>query len=406
MNAYSAKSFPDQKPYFKTPFETRSIVQDPKTNKFSLLFILQSDAPPGSFKKIDDLLHFSCQKVVPSFIPMVSKNEINSNVSYLFEDAVSSLEDLINMKETLFSFNEILGYFKTIVNGMAFLEMNQKLANLKPNALFLTANKTVKCSEIIEFSEEALSQGMENLRALMILLCNPNRFKDVKDILEMNERKSEEFFEDLRKRFRMELENMEEIKKAEMFIGILRKVWVRKKGKKINFLELFGKCLQLGDKSSLENAILAIDGKICEILIYNFHFFLIFGAILVFWNFFYCKLVFENFFLILKKIFIFFLGEDEKKTFSSKKSLESTSTEDSLSMPSIKNLLCSSFDFKVEPSEKPSFPDSSELYNCGKEKFELINDTGTIVTFGLASKKYSGKVSKEKYSEKKYFMMN
>lgn len=352
----SPHPFHEEKAYFKYPFESLSIVEDPKTSKSTLVYAIQEDAPPGSFRKIEDLLELNLLKSVPSLIPVISKNEAkNNNTFFIFEDITKSLEDVIRSNEGVFSFNEIVSYFKSVVSGMAFLEMNKKLANLKPNALFFSSGKMIKCCEIVCFSEEVLKKEIENFRVLMILFCgkNPETLNELMDLENI-----QKFLEDLQKRFMSEVFIFEDKNRVVIFISILKKLLAKKKSKRLSFIDLFGKCLQLGDKNSFEKAILAID---------------------------------SNFFSILIIIIIFFIyceGEEEKNTISSKKTMDPNSPIDDRGLNSLVSIsnLCSQSLFESEQTEKSLLADSPES-KSPKEKFEFWNEKRTIKTFGSASRK-------------------
>lgn len=259
----SPHPFYEEKAYFKYPFESLSIVEDPKTLKSTLIYAIQEDAPPESFRKIEDLLDLNLQKSVPSLIPVISKKETKkNNVFFIFEDIARSLEDVIRSNDGWFSFNEVVSYFRSVVSGMAFLEMNKKLANLKPNALFFSSGKTIKCCEIVCFSEESLKKEIENFRVLMILLCG-KKPENLNELL-MDLEKIHIFLEELQKKFMSEVFTFEDKNRVAIFISILKKLLAKKQSKRLSFIELFGKCLQLGDKNIFEKAILVIDSKLFQ----------------------------------------------------------------------------------------------------------------------------------------------
>ena len=358
----SPHPFHEEKAYFKYPFESLSIVEDPKTSKSTLVYAIQEDAPPESFRKIEGLLELNLQKSVPSFLPVISKNETKkNNVFFIFDDITKSLEDVIRSNDGVFSFNEIVSYFKSVVSGMAFLEMNKKLANLKPNALFFSSGKIIKCCEIVCFSEEALKKEIENFRVLMILFCgkDPETLNELMDLENM-----QTFLEDLQKKFMSEICIFEDKNKVVVFISILKKLLAKKKSKRLSFIDLFGKCLQLGDKSSFEKAILIIDSKL--FLNYNHN-------------------------------IINLIGEEEKNTNSSKKTMDSNSPNNDMhSLVSISHLCSKSF-IGEDQQEKSLLPDEPES-KSPKEKFEIWNEKRTIKTFGSASRKVTNfdSSSKEK----------
>ena len=267
MNTFSMEDFRDLKILKSSGSEKTSFVINTLSNKKYLLRVMKLDFfSDRSYYKLENLFQLSLKTSIPSLIPSIIKKIDDEKMIYLLAEIENTLEETIKikkLKKNSFAFNEIINLFKSLLNGLAFLQLNKYMVKLSPNTLLITTNNELKCQEIELLTKDKLEHEIINFGNLMLSLClakpyeTENQFHDKFSKEEMIKR----MLQEIKKKFSSKLSRKEEFEELDIFLNILKNIFIKKKHKKIDFVTLFVQTLQIASNKLLENIILKIDKK-------------------------------------------------------------------------------------------------------------------------------------------------
>ena len=272
--------FHDEKLYSNDSLNRLTLVRKNNSHKTGLLRSFYSNQN-DQFESVNRLYSLKIKRNLPNLIPSsMTKHQMVNETHYYYENFTESLEEAMNMKlleNSYFSFAEIYHFFTTLINGLAFLQLNNYTIRFNPQKLFLTSKRTINCIEIEGFSKENLDKEMHDFGLLLIQMSTlkfPHSLKEnyekvlITDNLMMEE--VEKSLEIIEERYRREISIQEDKIGLNMFLKTLRTIFFRKNKKRRDYVSLFIDTLYLISPNTLESLILKIDSRGYIYLLYYF----------------------------------------------------------------------------------------------------------------------------------------
>lgn len=221
-------------------------------------------------KALKVLIDLKTHKETPSLIPKITREEQKEGIVYKFNDYSSNFENFLkNHQECLgfFTFIGVFSFFHQLINGLAFLEINDLTINIKSSSFFISQSNELKCIDCERLTKEKSKDSIRNFGILILHIMTFMKFEKISFLVKNELKRIQIIIHELDRKYTRSIAKTEIIK-LQVVIKIMKKIFEKSNEEELSFLELFSEMLKETPLEHLEQIILLTETN-CNFLFYK-----------------------------------------------------------------------------------------------------------------------------------------